>query len=367
MSLKKLLTPVRFGTVEARNRIVLPPLTRNRAGPGDVPSDLQVTYYTQRASAGLIITEGSQIMNHGKGYASTPGIYSEEQTAGWKRVVDSVHAKGGKIFLQLWHCGRVTHTSFHPEAGLPVGPSPIAAAGTVMTASFAQEPYEVPRELSKDDIKAIVAQYRFAAENCKKAGFDGVEIHAANGYLINQFLEDGTNKRTDEFGGSFENRARFLLQIVDAVKEVYPTQVGVRLSPNGLFNDMSESDWVNLYTYVAAQLDTKGLAYLHLIEPRFAAEYLNKPELAALSSVVGVLRPVFRGAIIAAGGYTPETAEAAVEVVGGPDAIAFGRHFIANPDLPARIEKGAELNRYDRTTFYGGNEKGYTDYPFLSA
>lgn len=360
---KKLLSPLLAGSVELKNRVIMAPLTRNRASAGDVPSDLAVKYYEQRAGAGLIITEASQVTNHGKGYPATPGNYSDAQVEGWMKVVDAVHARGSKIFLQLWHCGRVTHTSYHPDAGLPLAPSAVAATGTMLTAEFKNEPYQTPREATLEDIKTVIEAYRHGAVNAKKAGFDGVEVHGANGYLLDQFLNDKSNKRTDQYGGSFENRARLLLEVVDAVSTVFPpSKVGVRLSPNGTFGDMGDSDWKGLFSHVVSQLDKKSLAYLHLIEPR----WMDDPDTPAeaQATVLGLFRPLFKNTIITAGGYTPETAEETV-ASGKADAVAFGRMFISNPDLPLRIAKDAPLNPYDRSTFYGGTEKGYTDYPFL--
>lgn len=362
-AVKKILTPLQLGSLTLKNRVVLAPLTRNRASAGDVPSDLSVTYYEQRSSAGLIITEASQVTNHGKGYPSTPGNYSDAQVEGWKKVVSAVHAKDSKIFLQLWHCGRVTHSSYHPEAGLPIGPSAVAAAGTTLTAHFKNEPFETPREATHEDIKNVIEAFRKGAENAKKAGFDGVEVHSANGYLLDQFLEDKTNKRTDEYGGSFENRTRLLLQVVDAVNTVFPIErVGVRLSPFSSFNDIADSDWKNLFSYVITQLDKRKIGYLHVIEPRWIAA---EGSAEAANDNTSHFRKLFSGVYIAAGGFSPASGEAAVQS-GAADAIAFGRHFIANPDLPTRIAKDAPLNPYDRSTFYVGGPKGYIDYPFLA-
>lgn len=363
-SVKKILTPVKLGAIELQNRVVMAPLTRNRATEGDVPSDLAVTYYAQRAGAGLIITEASQVTNHGKAYPATPGNYSDAQVEGWKKVTSAVHAKGSKMVLQLWHCGRVTHSSYHPEAGLPIGPSAIAAAGTTLTAEFKNEPFQTPREATLDDIKAVIEAFRHGAENAKAAGFDGVEVHGANGYLIDQFLEDKTNHRTDQYGGSFENRTRLLVEIVDAVSTVFPSdRVGVRLSPFSPFGDIGDSDPRGLFSHVISTLDKKNLAYLHLIEPRWIADLMGQKDEGQVDNIA-IFRSLFHGAIISAGGYTPETATAAVEA-GTTDAVAFGRLFISNPDLPLRIAKDAPLNKYDRSTFYVGGDKGYTDYPFL--
>lgn len=337
------------------------PLTRNRAGDGNVPRELNATYYSQRASAGLIITEATQISPDGQGYPCTPGIHSAEQIEGWRLVTDALHAKGGHIFLQLWHVGRISHPSLQPGGALPVAPSAIAAEGEASTFSGAQ-PFVTPRALETSEIPGIVENYRLAAQNAKAAGFDGVEIHAANGYLIDQFLEDGTNHRTDHYGGSIENRARFLMEIVEAVTTVWDAnKVGVRLSPAGTFNSMSDSNPKALFSYVAEALNRYGLAYLHLIEPRSdeSSGSEEEPELTCK-----YFRSIFKGTIISAGGYNRELAEETI-AAGNADLIAFGRFYIANPDLAERFALNAPLNPYDRSTFYGGDEKGYTDYPTL--
>jgi N-ethylmaleimide reductase len=354
---KKILTPLQLGSLTLRNRVVLPPLTRNRAAAGDVPSDLAVTYYEQRASAGLVISEASQISNHGKGYPSTPGNYSDAQVEGWKKVVSTVHAKGAPMFLQLWHCGRLTHSSYHPEAGAPLGPSAVAASGKTLSASFKMVPHEVPREATQADINAVVEAYQRGARNAKRAGFDGIELHAANGYLLDQFLHDKTNRRTDAYGGSFANRMRLLHEVLDAVTAVYPLErVGVRISPFSNFGDIADTDSKGLFTHVVGQLSTRRIGYLHVIEPRWLGKTEHDNAL--------YFRKLFAGTYIAAGGFTPETAEAAVRE-DKADAVSFGRWFIANPDLPARIARDAPLNKYDRNTFYSGGAKGYTDYPAL--
>jgi N-ethylmaleimide reductase len=364
-----LLSPLRVGDLELSQRVVLAPLTRLRSTqPGDVPNPLNASYYSQRASrGGLLISEATQISLQGKGYPAAPGIHSAEQVEGWKLVTEAVHDKGGYMMLQLWHVGRISHSSLHPEAGLPVAPSAIAPndGGMALSATFQQAPFETPRALRLDEIPGIVADYRKGAENAKAAGFDGVEIHGANGYLLDQFLEDKTNHRTDEYGGSIENRARLLLEVVDAVVEVWGKgRVGVRLSPYGKFSDMGDSDPVALFTYVLRELSERGIAYVHLIEPRAsdagAGEAIdnNAPHTAE------IFRGAFQGVLISAGGYTAETADSAI-AAGLVDAVAFGRLFLANPDLPERFRKGSVLNKPDRSTFYGGAEKGYTDYPSL--
>ncbi|MCO6431586.1 MAG: alkene reductase [Deltaproteobacteria bacterium] len=348
------------------SRIVMAPLTRMRSRqPGNIPWELNAEYYGQRASAGLIVSEATQISQQGQGYPGTPGIHSDEQVKGWKLVTERVHSDGGRIFLQLWHVGRISHRSHQPHGGLPVAPSAVKPSGGGYSADWKEVEFETPRALETEEISGIVADYKRGAENAKKAGFDGVELHGANGYLLDQFLQDGTNKRTDRYGGSIENRARLLLEATDAAIEVWGKgRVGVRLSPYGTFNDMSDSDPVALFSYVIKELSSRGIAYVHLIEPRATKageldENIDAPDAAE------IFRSAFKGVIISAGGYTPETAKEAV-AAGKVDAVAFGRHFIANPDLPERIRRGAELNHYDRSTFYGGAEKGYTDYSYLS-
>ena len=356
-----------LGDLTLSNRIIMAPLTRMRSKqPGNIPYSLNAEYYAQRASAGLIISEATQITQQGQGYPATPGIHSPEQVEGWKQVTNAIHDRNGKIFLQLWHVGRISHSSHQPNGGLPVAPSAITPTGNVFTADWKQLPYETPRALEISEIAGIVTDYKKAAENAKSAGFDGVEVHGANGYLLDQFLEDGSNKRTDTYGGSIENRARFLLEVVDAVTSVWgKARVGVRLSPYGTFNDMSDSDPVALFTYVLEQLSARGIAYVHVIEPRATSAGGNDAIAQDAPSTSQIFRNAFKGVFISAGGYDAGTAKHAVES-GQADAVAFGRHFIANPDLPERIKTGAPLNKYNRATFYGGTEKGYTDYPFLS-
>lgn len=358
-----LLSPVKLGRYELPNRLVMAPLTRNRAGEGYVPGDLNVTYYVQRASAGLIITEASQISPQGMGYPATPGIYSPEQVEGWQKITEAVHAKGGRIFLQLWHVGRISHPSLQPEGALPVAPSAIAPAGMASTYT-GEQPFVTPRALETDEIPGIVEDYRRAAANALEAGFDGVEIHAANGYLLDQFLQDNTNHRTDQYGGAIENRTRFLLEVVTAVTDVWGSdRVGVRLAPSGTFNDMGDSNRKALFTYVVQQLERFNLAYLHFVEPRadaIASSQADHPDALTCK----YFRSVYNGTIISAGGYDRELANATI-AAGDADLIAFGRLYIANPDLVERFALDAPLNPYDRSTFYGGTEKGYTDYPTL--
>jgi len=357
MPLEKLFTPAKLGRYTLPHRIVMAPLTRSRsAQPGDIPQDINVKYYAQRASAALIITEASQISPQGKGYAFTPGIHSAEQIAGWKKITDAVHQQGSKIFIQLWHVGRVSHSSLQPDNQLPVAPSAIAVEGQAFTYDGMKD-FEIPRALETVELAGIVEQYRQAARNALAAGFDGVEIHAANGYLLDQFLKDGTNKRSDSYGGSIENRVRLTLEVVAAVTEILGgDRVGIRLSPTGTFNSMSDSDPQSLNDYLVAQLNPYQLAYIHLVE-RFAGSedggfHFNR------------LRELFNGAYIANGGYTGELAEQSL-LTDRADFVAFGAPFIANPDLPARLKQGAPLAEADPDTFYGGDEKGYTDYPTL--
>lgn len=362
-----LFEPLQLGDVILQNRIIMAPLTRMRSKqPGNIPHTLNAEYYAQRASAGLIISEATQVSPQGQGYPGTPGIHSAAQVAGWKLVTDAVHAKGGKIFLQLWHVGRISHSSHQPNGGLPVAPSAITPTGKVFTADWKQADYETPRALETAELEGIVEDFRKAAQHAKDAGFDGVEVHGANGYLLDQFLQDGSNKRTDNYGGAIENRARLLLEVTDAVIAVWGKgRVGARLSPYGTFNDMRDSDPIALFTYVLKQFSQRGIAYAHVIEPRATSAGGNDSMAADMPSTLALFRPHFNGAFISAGGYTPESAAEAVSY-GAADAVAFGRTYIANPDLPERIKEGVALTPYNRATFYGGAEKGYTDYPFLS-
>jgi len=351
-----LFSPVQVGPYAMPNRMVMAPMTRNRAGEGNVPTDLVALYYAQRATAGLIVTEATQVCREGQGYISTPGIHSDAQVAGWRRVTEAVHAKGGRIFLQLWHVGRISHTSFQPDGGAPVAPSAIAAEGSTFTAQGPQ-PFSTPRALELEEIPGVVAQYAEGARRALEAGFDGVEIHGANGYLVDQFLRDGSNRRTDAYGGPVENRARFLLEVTAAVVEVWGAdRVGVRLSPTGSFNSMSDSDPARTFGYAVRELDRFGLAYLHVVEPVGSPEPLVAP----------LLREAFRGPFILNGGFDRETANTAL-AQGKADLISFGSLYLANPDLPERFAEGAPLNAPDQKTFYGGDHRGYTDYPTRDA
>lgn len=361
-----LFEPVALGALRLHHRIVMAPLTRMRATqPGDIPNGLMARYYRQRTtSGGLIVSEATQISPSGKGYVCTPGIHNTAQVKGWRRITDAVHEGGGLIVLQLWHVGRISHSSLLPGTKLPVSASPVAASGLVSNSEGTLVPFETPRALEIGEIPALIKDYRKGAENARKAGFDGVEIHSANGYLLDQFLQDGTNHRGDIYGGSIPNRARLLLEVVETAISVWGAdRVGVRLSPFGTFNDMQDSNPVALFTHVIRELNQRQIAYLHLVEPR-----ADSVEGAAYSApeVTKLFRSEFKGKLISAGGFAPATAREAV-FSGYTDAIAFGRWFISNPDLPDRIARSAPLNPYDRTTFYGGSERGYTDYPALGA
>lgn len=357
--------PVNFGAIELKNPIVMAPLTRLRSSPEGVPGPLAPLYYSQRASAGLIVSEATVIRPDGVGYPGSPGIWSSEQISAWKKVTEAVHRSGGKIVLQLWHVGRISHPSLQPSGGRPIAPSAIAAAGEGMTAEWKMAPFQVPRALSIEEIPQLIKDFAQAARNARIAGFDGVEVHGANGYLLDQFLQDNSNKREDEYGGPVANRARLLLETVDAVTgEWGPGRVGVRLSPYGSFNDMADSDPVTLFQHVIGELDRRGLAYLHLIEPRASSAGAQDDSVDA-PLTRELFRPFFKGPLLSAGGYDRADALRALREKTA-DAVAFGRYFIANPDLPERLLRDAKLNPYDRSTFYGGGEKGYTDYPFLS-
>ncbi len=355
-----LFSPFRLGDIELKHRIVMAPLTRTRATHGnDAPNDHNAEYYRQRASAGLIISEASQISQQGQGYIWTPGIYSQAQVEGWKKVTDAVHEAGGKIVIQLWHVGRISHVSLQPHGNAPVAPSAIRAKGqTFIEGGFVD--VSEPHALTIDEIKSVVRDYVAAAENAKKAGFDGVEIHGANGYLIEQFLKDKTNHRTDEYGGSIENRLRFALEVVDAVLGVLPRErVGIRLSPVTPANDISDSDPAKVYFPLVEQLSARGLAFIHVIEGATA----GPRDYAPFDYVA--LRKTFSGAYIANNGYTRDLA---IETLreNRADLIAFGIPFIANPDLVERLRRNAPLNKPDQPTFYGGDAHGYTDYPALA-
>jgi N-ethylmaleimide reductase len=344
-----------LGSTTLSNRMVMAPMTRNRA-PEGMATPLMAEYYAQRASAGLIITEGAQISPQGVGYPATPGIYNDAQVASWKPVTDAVHAKGSRIFVQLWHCGRVSHPDFHHGA-LPVAPSAIQPQGQAFTYEGLKD-FVTPRALSVEEISGIVEDYRHAAVCAIQAGFDGVEIHAANGYLIDQFLRDGSNQRQDQYGGSIENRSRFLLEVTAAVIEaIGADKVGVRLSPINAFNDMQDSAPQTLFTHVAAALSTLKPSYLHVVEVSMTGESDSRFDMT-------LLRHAFNGCYIANGGYDKARGNQVLND-GNADLIAYGIPFLANPDLPARFAQDADLNAPDQATFYGGDAHGYTDYPSL--
>ena len=363
--MSKLHTPIQLGPFNFAHRVVLAPLTRMRAETGAIPGAMMAEYYAQRSSqGGFLVGEATIAAENGNGYLGAPGLYDDNQIAGWKLVTDAVHAKGGKIFLQLYHAGRQSNSQLQPGGGQPVAPSAVEHGGVAYTES-GWVPNTPPRALTIDEIKSLVESFRAAAKRGIAAGFDGVEIHAANGYLFDQFLQDGSNKRTDIYGGSFENRARFLLEVVDAVSSVWGSKrVAVRLGPSGNWGDMSDTDPKGLFTYVVQQLDKLDLAYLHLIEPRIAGNIEDETKDQA-PVAAQLMRRHFRGVIIAAGGFNGESANAIIEA-GDADMVAFGRHFIANPDLPERLRNGWPLNDYDRPSFFGGTEAGYTDYPFYA-
>lgn len=360
----KLFEPLKIGSLTLPNRIIMAPLTRMRSKqPGNVPHELNAEYYAQRASAGLIISEATQVSQQGQGYPATPGIHSPEQVQGWKLVTDAVHHAGGRIFLQLWHVGRISHSSHQPDGALPVAPSAIAAENSgTFTADWQETPIFVPRALDTEEIPGIVADYKAAAVNAKQAGFDGVEVHGANGYLLDQFLQDSSNTRTDHYGGSIENRARLLLEVVDAVINVWgKDRVGVRVSPYNAFNGMKDSDPIKLFTYVLGELDSRGVAFVHIVEPRSSFSGMSDESLDDTPQAASLFRQDLKTVLISAGGHTPDSATDFTEQ-GLADAVAFGRHYISNPDLPERIKNLAPLTPYDRATFYGGDTKGYTDY-----
>jgi N-ethylmaleimide reductase len=377
MNRSALFTPVQFGAMPLKHRIVMAPLTRSRSiQPDSVPGDLMAEYYAQRASdGGFIISEATNISKTSRGWLGSPGLYSKQQVEGWKKVVAGVHAKDGLMFAQLWHTGRSSHVS------MTGGETPVSAS---VDPAYWQNPSHLVstpggwvspsphRALSVAEIALIVEDYRQAAARTMDAGFEGVELHAANGYLMDQFLQDGSNKRNDEYGGSIENRSRFLLEVVTAMTSVCGgVRVGVRIGPSGTWNGMLDSNPQALFTDVAEQLNQFGLAYLHIIEPRVKGSEVVLEHQGAIASLHGYvlaaeqMRTVFQGKIIAAGGFEPDTAEAILES-GTADAVAFGRHFIANPDLPRRIQEGLPLADYDRNTFYTFDAHGYTDYPLYN-
>lgn len=355
-----LFTPVTMGDLELPNRVLMAPLTRNRAQSDGTPKDMAQTYYRQRAGAGLIFTEATQVSPMGKGYIDTPGIHSDAQVAAWKNITDAVHSNGGRIFLQLWHVGRISHTSLLPDGASPVSSTDRAAAAQTFTANGFEDTSK-PDRLTVEGIAATVADFVKGAENAKAAGFDGVEVHGANGYLLDQFLQDSVNDRDDAYGGSIANRIRFVEEVIDGVVSVWgKDRVGLRLSPLGQFNDMGDSDPEALFTEVYKMADAKGLAYLHVVE-QFPGNAADTEQRALLDR----LRDHFSGFYIANGDFDANSGAAAI-TSGRAHAITYGRPFIANPDLVDRYRQGAPLNTPDGDTFYGGDEKGYTDYPSLA-
>jgi N-ethylmaleimide reductase len=353
-----LFSPVKLGPYTLPNRMVMAPMTRLRA-IGTIPQPLMATYYAQRASAGLIVTECTMVSPLSYGYMNCPGIYSQEQVVAWRGITEAVHANGGRIFLQLWHCGRVSHPSLL-GGELPIAPSEIAAVGSLHTPE-GKRTLETPRALETDEISEIVEQFRKGAENALAAGFDGIELHGAFGYLIDQFLQDGSNQRADEYGGSVENRSRFLLEVVEAVSSVWgPDRIGIKLSPSNTYYGMYDSDSKATFSYVLDALNRFNLAYVHLMEP-------NDVDVATrevLNPVTPLFRPIFKGTLITNGGYDQEKGNA-ILASGNADIVSFGKLFLANPDLPQRFELNAPLNTPDPKTFYAPDEKGYTDYSFL--
>jgi N-ethylmaleimide reductase len=361
----ELFTPMQLGDIVLSHRIVMAPMTRIRANTvTSSASQIMAIYYSQRAtSGGLIITEASHINPQVQPIHISPGIYNETQIQDWQHVVDEVHKKEGKIFLQLWHVGRVSHSSFQPNNSVPVAPSAMPLRGEVVTKTGQRALYEQPKELTLEEIKNLLDDYKTAAANAKKAGFDGVEIHAANGWLLEQFLQKKTNTRTDIYGGSVENRCRFVLQVVDIVCQVYPSQrVGIRLSPFGRINDSGEDDPISLYTYLIQQLDSKNLSYLHLVEPRSSGAAYKDVDHQDVPGVGKLFRNTWNNTLIVAGNFGRDSA---IEVVNQQhaDAVAFGRLFVSNPDLVNRLKENLPLSPYNRSTFYQGNEQGYIDYP----
>jgi N-ethylmaleimide reductase len=357
-SLFPLFEPLRVGAMEVPNRLFMAPLTRCRAEAGHVPEELMAHYYAQRATAGLIIAEATMAMEGNSAFISEPGIYNEAQVAGWKSVTDAVHGAGGRIFLQIWHGGRACHPVLN-NGVQPVAPSAIAITNDEVHTPEGKKPYVVPRELSDDELPGIVAGFKRASENARAAGFDGVEVHGANGYLLDEFLRDGANKRTGAYGGSLENRARLLLEVIEAASGVWGSdRVGVRVSPLNSFNSMSDSDPIGLVTWLGEKLSGYGLAYWHVMRADFLGEQTGDVMTAA--------RAAYHGVLVGNMGYSPQEAAAAIAEK-KLDAVAFGTPFLANPDLPERVQAGAPLNTPDAATFYSPGPKGYTDYPAMSA
>jgi N-ethylmaleimide reductase len=366
-----LFTPFKLGRYDLRHRMVMAPLTRSRARqPGNIPSPMNACYYAQRASASFIITEATQVSMQGQGYAWTPGIHSRDQVEGWRLVTEAVHKAGGRIFLQLWHVGRISHPALQPDGTLPVSPSAVQPKGMAFIENDRGEgelvPFLKPRALQKEEIPYVVQQYVRGAKDALEAGFDGIEVHAANGYLLDQFLCSSTNQRTDDYGGSVENRMRLLNQVVEALAGIWgPDRMGVRLSPMGTFNDIEDHDPERTFNRVASALNEYGLAYLHLVNPDVSAVEKGKEPNARTLRMLDTIRKQFWGPLIIAGGFDHETAEFWLQQERA-DLIAFGRKFLANPDLPERFCQHAALNADDPTTYYGGGAIGYIDYPTLA-
>lgn len=355
-----LFQPTTMGNYPLKNRIVMAPMTRGRAGESRVPNDLMAEHYYQRSGAGLLITEATVISRQGIGWIDSPGIYTDEMVEGWRRVTEKLKDTGTPIFLQLWHCGRASHSDFH-DGALPVSASAVRLDGDAIRTPLGKKPYETPRALAEDEIAAVVNDYRNAARNAREAGFSGVEVHGANGYLINQFLDGRSNLRQDRYGGSLENRFRFFREVLEAVLEIWPAEkVGARISPNGVFNDMGCDDFRELFLYVAAEIATLNLGYLHVMDG-LAFGFHGRGEPMSLAE----FRPVFKGTIIGNCGYTQEAAETRI-AEGNADLIAFGRPFITNPDLVERFAHGWPLNpAEDMSLWYTPGPEGYTDYqPF---
>ncbi|MBI9090466.1 MAG: alkene reductase [Desulfobacterium sp.] len=360
MTTSSLFKPISMGTLQLKNRIAMAPMTRGRAGANRVPNDLMAEHYYQRAAAGLLITEATVISKQGIGWIDSPGIYTKEMVEGWQIVTDKIKPTGTPMFLQLWHCGRASHSDFHDGAP-PVSASEIKLNGDHIHTPLGKKEYETPRALSVDEIKATVNDYRKAAENAKEAGFSGIEVHSANGYLLNQFLDSKTNQREDPYGGSVENRYRFLKEVLEAVLEVWaPEQVGVRISPNGIFNDMGSENFRETYLHVVKELDKFNLGYLHIMDG-LAFGFHEKGDPMTLAE----FRPIYQGMIIGNCGYTKEAAQGRI-AEGNADMIAFGRPFITNPDLPQRFKNGWPLDpAEDMSLWYTPGAPGYTDYgPF---
>ena len=359
----QLFQPMDLGGQTLSNRLVLPPLTRSRAQDDGVPTSIMAEYYRQRAGAGLVISEGTVVSAQGSSYARVPGLYSEAQADGWRPVVAAARSRGAVVYAQLWHVGRQAHSSVQPDGRPPWGPSPVAITGWQYRSPHGRIPFEVPRELSEEGIAEIIAQFRVAARNAVAAGFDGVELHAANGYLFDQFLNSSSNRRTDRYGGSAANRLRFLDKVIDAVSTEIPVnRIGVRISPSSTWMDVFDPDKTGIYSELVRRISKRGLAYLHLVEPGIAGSLDTDPNDGRIESAD--LGSLFDGPVIVTGGHTPRTAAAAV-LAGNADLVGFGRLFIANPDLPHRIKIGAKLADLRHEGLYSGGPAGYTDYPKL--